>query len=98
MFEHIGANVPKKLMKYGYGMKMVIQIYILGFVLFRFLRFCHAFLHFNFGIVIYFFQLCREKMPIPPVNMRPELVDDFVRNFLVKMGMTRSLDCFQTEW
>ncbi|XP_072020813.1 sperm-associated antigen 16 protein-like [Amphiura filiformis] len=42
--------------------------------------------------------LRREGMQVPPVNLRPELVDDFVRNFLVKMGMTRSLDCFQTEW
>ncbi|KAL2094270.1 hypothetical protein ACEWY4_008989 [Coilia grayii] len=28
----------------------------------------------------------------------PETVDDFLRNFLLKMGMTRTLDCFQTEW
>ncbi|XP_026794582.3 sperm-associated antigen 16 protein [Pangasianodon hypophthalmus] len=28
----------------------------------------------------------------------PEVVDDFLRNFLVKMGMNRTLDCFQTEW
>ncbi|XP_062867884.1 sperm-associated antigen 16 protein [Trichomycterus rosablanca] len=28
----------------------------------------------------------------------PEVVDDFLRNFLVKMGMIRTLDCFQTEW
>lgn len=28
----------------------------------------------------------------------PEVVDDFLRNFLVKMGMSRTLDCFQTEW
>ncbi|EDV20978.1 uncharacterized protein TRIADDRAFT_31080, partial [Trichoplax adhaerens] len=28
----------------------------------------------------------------------PELIDDFVRNFFVKMGLTRTLDCFQTEW
>ncbi|XP_071100813.1 sperm-associated antigen 16 protein-like [Haliotis cracherodii] len=32
------------------------------------------------------------------VIQRPEVVDDFVRNFLVRMGMNRSLDCFQTEW
>ena len=43
-------------------------------------------------------QIKREGIPVPPVNLRPELIDDFVRNFLVKMGMTRSLDCFQTEW
>ncbi|KAL9966119.1 hypothetical protein ACROYT_G024139 [Oculina patagonica] len=34
----------------------------------------------------------------PSVTTRPEIVEDFVRNFLVKMGMTRTLDCFQTEW
>ncbi|XP_033102274.1 sperm-associated antigen 16 protein-like [Anneissia japonica] len=34
----------------------------------------------------------------PPVTRRPEVVDDFIRNFLVKMGMNRTLDCFQTEW
>ncbi|XP_064188763.1 sperm-associated antigen 16 protein [Anguilla rostrata] len=28
----------------------------------------------------------------------PEVVDDFVRNFLVRMGMHKTLDCFQTEW
>ncbi|XP_041056951.1 sperm-associated antigen 16 protein [Carcharodon carcharias] len=29
---------------------------------------------------------------------RPEVVDDFLRNFLIKMGMMKTLDCFQTEW
>ncbi|XP_072518337.1 sperm-associated antigen 16 protein [Salminus brasiliensis] len=33
-----------------------------------------------------------------PIDHIPEVVDDFLRNFLVKMGMTRTLDCFQTEW
>ncbi|CAL8400369.1 unnamed protein product [Arctogadus glacialis] len=28
----------------------------------------------------------------------PEAVDDYLRNFLLKMGMTKTLDCFQTEW
>ncbi|XP_032880205.1 sperm-associated antigen 16 protein [Amblyraja radiata] len=32
------------------------------------------------------------------VSQRPEVVDDFVRNFLIKMGMMKTLDCFQTEW
>ncbi|CAD5119695.1 DgyrCDS8287 [Dimorphilus gyrociliatus] len=27
-----------------------------------------------------------------------EVTDDFVRNFLVKMKMEKTLDCFQTEW
>ncbi|KAJ8035607.1 Sperm-associated antigen 16 protein [Holothuria leucospilota] len=40
----------------------------------------------------------KETRPLPPVTQRPEVVDDFVRNFLVKMGMMRTLDCFQTEW
>merc|ERR550514_2205934 len=29
---------------------------------------------------------------------RPEVVDDFIRNFLLKHGLKRSLDAFQTEW
>uniref|UniRef100_UPI00398F17FD sperm-associated antigen 16 protein n=1 Tax=Pristiophorus japonicus TaxID=55135 RepID=UPI00398F17FD len=33
-----------------------------------------------------------------PVSQRPEVVDDFLRNFLIKMGMMKTLDCFQTEW
>ncbi|XP_055036235.2 sperm-associated antigen 16 protein [Misgurnus anguillicaudatus] len=33
-----------------------------------------------------------------PVSTIPEVVDDFLRNYLVKMGMERTLDCFQTEW
>eukprot|EP00057_Strongylocentrotus_purpuratus_P034520 XP_795557.3 PREDICTED: sperm-associated antigen 16 protein [Strongylocentrotus purpuratus] len=40
----------------------------------------------------------KEGLIPPPVTQRPEVVDDFVRNFLVKMGMSRTLDCFQTEW
>lgn len=33
-----------------------------------------------------------------PFSHIPEVVDDFLRNFLVKMGMSRTLDCFQAEW
>ena len=29
---------------------------------------------------------------------RPEAVDDFLRNFLLRAGMTQTLECFQTEW
>ncbi|XP_078518115.1 sperm-associated antigen 16 protein [Lissotriton helveticus] len=36
--------------------------------------------------------------PKLPLWQRPEVVDDFLRNFLVRMGMTRTLDCFQGEW
>jgi WD40 repeat protein len=28
----------------------------------------------------------------------PEVVEDFVRNYLMKMGMLATLDCFQVEW
>lgn len=26
------------------------------------------------------------------------MVDDFIRNFLIKVGMTNTLDAFNTEW
>jgi len=32
------------------------------------------------------------------VTKRPEVVDDFVRNFLVRMGLTSTLEKFETEW
>lgn len=31
-------------------------------------------------------------------QVRPSVVDDFVRNFLIKAGMKRSLETFNTEW
>ena len=34
-----------------------------------------------------------ETCPPPPAA-----VDDYLRNFLLKMDMSRTLDCFQTEW
>merc|ERR1712226_724522 len=40
----------------------------------------------------------QSDLPSASVTQRPEVVDDFVRNFLVKMGMDKTLDCFQTEW
>ncbi|XP_065838912.1 sperm-associated antigen 16 protein-like [Oscarella lobularis] len=39
-----------------------------------------------------------DRVPAASVVQRPEVVDDFVRNFLVKMKMFRTLDCFQNEW
>ncbi len=42
------------------------------------------------------------QMPLalapPPTAGHPEVVEDFVRNFLVEMGMTQTASCFQTEW
>ncbi|KFW06270.1 Sperm-associated antigen 16 protein, partial [Eurypyga helias] len=32
------------------------------------------------------------------VSEIPETMDDFFCNFLVSLGMSRTLDCFQTEW
>ncbi|MBN3304155.1 SPG16 protein, partial [Amia calva] len=31
------------------------------------------------------------------LSHKPEVVDDFIRNFLIKMGMGKTMDCFQTE-
>jgi sperm-associated antigen 16 protein len=31
-------------------------------------------------------------------QVRPSVVDDFVRNFLIKAGLRRTLDCFNAEW
>ena len=31
-------------------------------------------------------------------QVRPSVVDDYIRNFLIKAGMTRTLDAFNTEW
>ena len=32
------------------------------------------------------------------MTTRPSTIDDFVRTFLLKMGMLRTLDSFQIEW
>ena len=32
------------------------------------------------------------------LTTKPEVVDDFVRNFLVRMEMHKTLDMFQCEW
>ena len=32
------------------------------------------------------------------VTQRPEVIDDFIRNFLVKMGLSKTLEMFETEW
>lgn len=31
-------------------------------------------------------------------QVRPEVVDDFIRNFLIKVGLTRTLESFNSEW
>ena len=35
---------------------------------------------------------------VPTTTIRSETTDDFIRNFLIKLKLTRTLDIFQTEW
>ncbi|XP_066502685.1 sperm-associated antigen 16 protein [Hoplias malabaricus] len=46
------------------------------------------------------FECVTERVASAKQKIRhiPEVVDDFIRNFLVKMGMSKTLDFFQTEW
>ena len=37
-------------------------------------------------------------VPRPEITRRPEVLDDFLRNVLLKLGMTETLDMFQREW
>ena len=39
-----------------------------------------------------------EAPPRAAVTRRPEVLDDFIRNVLLKMGMAETLDMFQREW
>jgi len=41
-------------------------------------------------------SMCAE--PRFGTEVRPSVVDDFIRNFLIKVGMERTLDSFNTEW
>lgn len=36
--------------------------------------------------------------PRPALEKHPEVVDDFVRNFLYKAGLSRTLETFEAEW
>ncbi|KAK9820575.1 hypothetical protein WJX72_011797 [[Myrmecia] bisecta] len=38
------------------------------------------------------------RVPAGQVTKRPEVVDDFIRNFLVKMNLNKTLEMFETEW
>eukprot|EP00947_MAST-08B_sp_MAST-8B-sp1_P002546 g2546.t1 len=39
-----------------------------------------------------------ETLASTKAHVRPAVVDDFIRNFLIKRGMARTLDEFNTEW
>ncbi|XP_040150818.2 sperm-associated antigen 16 protein isoform X6 [Ictidomys tridecemlineatus] len=43
-------------------------------------------------------QILEQKTILPSRHAVPEVIEDFLCNFLIKMGMTRTLDCFQSEW
>eukprot|EP00195_Chlamydomonas_chlamydogama_P014730 CAMPEP_0202902622 /NCGR_PEP_ID=MMETSP1392-20130828/16959_1 /ASSEMBLY_ACC=CAM_ASM_000868 /TAXON_ID=225041 /ORGANISM="Chlamydomonas chlamydogama, Strain SAG 11-48b" /LENGTH=251 /DNA_ID=CAMNT_0049589413 /DNA_START=266 /DNA_END=1017 /DNA_ORIENTATION=- len=41
----------------------------------------------------------RTDEPLPgQVTRRPEVMDDFLRNFFVKMGLSRTCETFEAEW
>ena len=37
------------------------------------------------------------ETPTMTLDRRPELVDDFIRNFLANKNLTKTLDCFQVS-
>lgn len=39
-----------------------------------------------------------EKLPAGAVTKKPEVMDDFLRNFFVKMGLSRTCETFEAEW
>eukprot|EP00439_Symbiodinium_sp_Y106_P002688 s2766_g1.t1 len=39
-----------------------------------------------------------EEAGLAKVQQRPQVIDDFFRNFLLKYEMKRSLEVFQAEW
>ncbi|XP_077011137.1 sperm-associated antigen 16 protein isoform X3 [Tamandua tetradactyla] len=43
-------------------------------------------------------HILEQKTVLPSKQAVPEVIEDFLCNFLIKMGMTRTLDCFQSEW
>ena len=39
-----------------------------------------------------------QSLPATVTQVRPSVVDDFIRNFLIKAGLKRSLEAFNIEW
>ena len=39
-----------------------------------------------------------QEAPRASLEVRPSVVDDYIRNFLIKVGMLQTLDAFNTEW
>jgi hypothetical protein len=36
--------------------------------------------------------------PHATIEKRPEVIDDFIRNFCMRCGLTQTLECFENEW
>lgn len=45
-----------------------------------------------------FLQSSRGQKNDAKTETMPSVVDDFIRNFFIRAGLTRTLDCFNTEW
>ncbi|XP_076406288.1 sperm-associated antigen 16 protein isoform X1 [Peromyscus maniculatus bairdii] len=43
-------------------------------------------------------QILEQKTVLPSRQVVHEAIEDFLCNFLIRMGMTRTLNCFQAEW
>ncbi|XP_034354354.1 sperm-associated antigen 16 protein isoform X1 [Arvicanthis niloticus] len=43
-------------------------------------------------------HILEQRTILPSRHVMQEAIEDFLCNFLIKMGMTRTLDCFQAEW
>ncbi|XP_004626767.1 sperm-associated antigen 16 protein [Octodon degus] len=43
-------------------------------------------------------QILEQETVLPSRHAAPEVIEDFLCNFLIKMGMTRTFGCFQSEW
>ncbi|XP_035310713.1 sperm-associated antigen 16 protein isoform X1 [Cricetulus griseus] len=43
-------------------------------------------------------QILEQKTVLPSRHVAHEAIEDFLCNFLIKMEMCRTLDCFQAEW
>ncbi|XP_075807934.1 sperm-associated antigen 16 protein isoform X2 [Microtus pennsylvanicus] len=43
-------------------------------------------------------QILEQKTVLPSRHVVHEAIEDFLCNFLIKMEMTRTLNCFQAEW
>lgn len=43
-------------------------------------------------------HILEQRTILPSRHVMQEAIEDFLCNFLIKMGMNRTLDCFQAEW